>query len=223
MIDAVLLDWEDVILETRALRRAALTEAFRNRGLPFDNDAYETLCADRSVHSAASNMLAHSNRRDAALADLVAFEAHSLFRTQLSRPLTLVPHAQEFVEGLHAKCRLAIVTSASRSETTDALSRTALTDLFTVVVCGEDGDLHDPVSTALDRLSRVRAISAGRCIGVFAHHNALQAARAAKLRTVAVNAQAHIAVSADAAIHSFEGLTAHGLARLAGIPVKERT
>ena len=95
----------------------------------------------------------------------------------------------------------------------------------TTIVSADDGldapPSAAPFAQAIAQLSRRRPLHRDRVVAIACTSVALRAARAAGLRTVAIGAPAHIAVDADGAVDSIDGLRPADLGRLAGIPVSE--
>lgn len=216
MLDAVLLDWEGVLADTTDARQGALVQALAAEGIRQDETAV----------NAASDALAVLRQADPTLADLVAARASRVFAERFGRGFVLLPGAREFVERMQLAALLAIVTSATRAETEFMLTLAGLDAAVTTIVSADD-DLDPPPSAApfakaMAQLSRRRPLNADRVVALAQTSLALRAARSAGVRTVAIGAPAHVAVDADGATDSIDGLRAPELARLAGIAPAER-
>jgi beta-phosphoglucomutase-like phosphatase (HAD superfamily) len=203
MLDAVLLEWEGVIADTASARREAFFRALADEG-------------------AAADAL----RSDPTLADLVALRATRAFAERLGKGFVLLPGAREFVERVQLGSRVAIVTSATRSETEFALRLAGLDGAVTTIVSADDA-LDPPPSSAMiertiEQLARLRPLQRERIVAMAPTSAALRAARGAGVRTIAVGAPAHVAVDADGAVAGVDGLTLTDLARLSGIAKMER-
>jgi beta-phosphoglucomutase-like phosphatase (HAD superfamily) len=223
MADGVLLDWEGVLADTADSRRDALRSAFMDEGLTFDDAAFEHHGAGRSVQSAVSRLLG-SRAADATLAQLVALRAERAFAGRLAQGFAIDPGAARFVEPAQLRAPVVIVTAAGRAESDAALRLAGLHDSCAAIVTADDvgGDAPAPASyeLALAYLGRRRVVKADRSVVLATTMPAIRAAREAGLRTIAVNAPAHVALEADAAIGSLDGLTLDAVDALLGIAAR---
>jgi beta-phosphoglucomutase-like phosphatase (HAD superfamily) len=200
MLDAVLMEWEGVLADTTVARREALRRAFADEGVQADELAV-----------------------DPTLADLVALRASRAFARQISKGLVLLPGARAFVERIQSASRVAIVTSATRAETAFVLSLAGLDGAFTTIVSTDDMlDGAAAFERAIEHLERVRPVKRDHVVALASTSPALRAARSVGVHTIAVAAPAHVALDADGALASIDGVTVADLARLGGIESVER-
>ena len=199
MLDAVLLEWEGVLADTTVARHDALRRALADEGVQSD---------------ALGN--------DPALADLVALRATRAFAERIGKGLVLLPGARAFVERVQIASRVAIVTSATRAETEFVLRLAGLDGAIATIVSADDmlGGTA-AFERAIAHLARVRALKRDRVVALASTSAALRAAHAAGVRTIAVNALAHVALEADGALASIDGVTVADLLRLGGIASME--
>jgi beta-phosphoglucomutase-like phosphatase (HAD superfamily) len=220
MADGVLLDWEGVLADTADARRDALRAALADEGIAFDEAAYERFGAGRSVRSAVARLLGTS-AADATLAELVALRAEREFAARLQQGFAIDPAAARFVELAQLRAPVVIVTAAGRAESDAALRLAGLHDSCAAIVTADDigGDAPAPASyeLALAHLGRRRVVKASRVVVLATGLPAIRAAREAELRTVAVEAPAHVALEADAAVDSLSGLTLDVIDALLGL------
>jgi beta-phosphoglucomutase-like phosphatase (HAD superfamily) len=223
MADGVLLDWEGVLADTADSRRDAFRSAFIDEGIAFDDAAFEHQGAGRSVRSAVTRLLG-SQAADATLAELVALRAERAFAGRLAQGFAIDPAAGHFVELAQLRAPVVIVTAAGRAETETALRLAGLHDSCAAIVTADDvgGDAPAPASyeLALAHLGRRRVVKADRVVVLATSIPAIRSAREAGLRTVAVSAPAHVALEADAAIGSLDGLTLDAVDALLGIAAR---
>ena len=223
MADGVLLDWEGVLADTADSRRDALRSAFTDEGIAFDDAAYEHQGAGRSVHSAVVRLLGRG-AADTTLAALVTLRAERAFAARLAQGFAIDPAAARFVELAQLRAPVVIVTAAGRAESDAALRLAGLHDSCAAIVTADDvgGDAPAPASyeLALAHLGRRRVVKAERVVALATTMPAIRAAREAGLRTIAVNAPAHVALEADAAVASLEGLTLDAVDALLGIAAR---
>jgi beta-phosphoglucomutase-like phosphatase (HAD superfamily) len=220
MADGVLLDWEGVLADTADARRDALRAALADEGIAFDEAAYARFGAGRSVRAAVARLLGTS-AADATLAELVALRAEREFAARLQQGFAIDPAAARFVELAQLRAPVVIVTAAGRAESDAALRLAGLHDSCAAIVTADDvgGDAPAPASyeLALAHLGRRRVVKASRVVVLATGLPAILAAREAELRTVAVEAPAHVALEADAAVDSLSGLTLDVIDGLLGI------
>ena len=223
MADGVLLDWEGVLADTADSRRDALRSAFTDEGIAFDDAAYEHQGAGRSVHSAVVRLLGRA-AADTTLAALVALRAERAFASRLAQGFAIDPAAARFVELAQLRAPVVIVTAAGRAESDAALRLAGLHDSCAAIATADDvgGDAPAPASyeLALAHLGRRRVVKADRVVALATTMPAIRAAREAGIRTIAVNAPAHVALEADAAIASLDGLTLDAVDALLGIAAR---
>lgn len=220
MADGVLLDWEGLLADTADARCAALGGALTDEGVAFDGAALEYHCAGRSVRAAASRLLG-PRAGDPTLVELVAVRAERAFARRLAQGFAIDPAAARFAELAQLRAPLVVVTAAGRAETDAALRLAGLHDSCAAIVTADDvgGDAPIPASyeLALAHLGRRRTVKARRVVLLATSIPAIHAAREADVRTVAVGVPAHVALEADAAVASLDGLTLDAVDALLGI------
>jgi beta-phosphoglucomutase-like phosphatase (HAD superfamily) len=223
MADGVLLDWEGVLADTADARRDALRVAFSDEGIAFDQTAFANHGAGRSVRSAVARLLG-SRAADATLVELVALRAEREFAARIAQGFAIDPAAARFTEQSQLRAPVVIVTAAGRAESEAALRLAGLHDSCAAIVTADDvgGDAPAPASyeLALAHLGRRRVVKADRVVVLASSIPAIRSAREAGLRTIAVNAPAHVALEADAAIGSLDGLTLDAVDSLLGIATR---
>jgi beta-phosphoglucomutase-like phosphatase (HAD superfamily) len=217
MADGVLLDWEGVLADTGDARRDALRVALAAEGLNPDDEA-----RGRSFHAAA--VRAAGGLADPTLVDLIVARARRELAARLAQGFALNSPATRFIEGAQLRGPVVVVTSAGRAETDAALRLAGLLDTFAAIVTADevsDAPSREAFERALVHLARRRPVRRDRLIVLGTTRAAFRAAREAGLRSVAVGVAAHVAVEADAAIASLEGVTVDALdALLRGASVR---
>jgi beta-phosphoglucomutase-like phosphatase (HAD superfamily) len=222
MADAVLLDWEGLLVDTGKSRREALALALAAEGIELDEATYEDRFAGRSMRTIVASALGW-RAGDDTLVELVALRAQRELGARLAQGFVVSPDVVRFVEHAQLRAPVVVVTAAGRDETDAALRLAGLRDTFAVVVTADDlaGDApsREHVDAALGHLSRRRggALVRERVLALATTRPAIVAARAAAVRTIAVGAPAHVAVEADGALASLAGATVDTLDALAGI------
>ncbi len=226
MPDALLLDWEDSLVETFTMRRDALQRALQDEGLAMDAVHCARCCDGASVQRSIQRALATLGINDAVLGDLLAVRASRVFAERLGKGFLLRSGARELVENAQVTSRLAVVTLATRSETEFVLRLAGLDGSVSIIVSADD-ELPPPPSAApfvaaLTQLSRRREARAERSIAISSTTDTIRAARTAGLHTIALGAPAHVALEAHGAVDALDGFTVTALSRIAGIPAAER-
>ena len=217
----ILLEFDDVLAETRSLRIAALRTALAPDGVDVTDERYDTACAglsfDAAVHALCRTM---QSPLDPTAQSLASLRADREFATAAARGLRLAPGAREFVLGAGGVARLGIVTRAARRDVDLTLALSDLTDAFDVVMTreshvGPEPSL-EPFLTAHVRMAERAPIVVGDGIAMIASLNAAAAARAARFRTVVVgNVSPTVAFAGDGYLTTLENVTVHEVIHLA--------
>ena len=209
MVDAVLLEWEGVLADTRAARRDALRGALAAEGVAHTLSDDDEQLRGLGVVASVRTVMRHMGCADATLADLLVLRASRGFADAMAAGLVLAPGARAFVQAVQSRARVAVVTRAARAETEVALRLAGLEDAITTLVCADDVPDESPCAAAYRaacaRLARVRAMEPRQALAVVDALPAMRAARTAGTRVLAVGAPAHEAMSADAAVDSLDG------------------
>ena len=208
MLDALLLELEGVVAETRDARFAALRRALADDGvmnLPESAADETTGLTPRSAAARAVEMLGLT--RDPTALDLIGLRADRYFTERASQGIMLREGARALVTVAQAQSRLALVTRASRAVVDLVLSLSGLRDAFEVIVCEDDVLDNKPAPEsyvrALTRLQRRRPLARERVLALEDALPGILAARAANVRCLAVGkVPAHHAVEADGLVPS---------------------
>lgn len=215
MLDAVLLEWEGVLADTRIVRRDEMLRALSGEGVHWTAEAYDASCGELDTHAMAVTAFASVGRIDATLAELVALTVSRACAERLSRGFSLQPGAAQFVSALAPHVRLAIVTRARRAETEVALAASGLTGLLTTVVTADDVVEGPPApcvyTKALASLSRIRPVAPGASVAIVCSAASVRAARAAGVHVITVGASTHVSRGAHGVVNSLTGLTHDGI------------
>ena len=213
MIDAVLLEFDGVIADTRGARRSALLDALEGDGIRLDDLEYLERCAAMPVRSSVRAAFAlRKLSRDETAIELAAVRAEQSFAAATATGLSLAPGARALIDALQSQTRLAIVSFAMRSEIDAVLALAQLDHAFEFIVAGDDPYAFKPAPAAyvaaLDRLTRRRRVSPKNVVALEAGPAGIRAAKAAGIRCAAVGAlPVHLAVDADALIPTLSGQT----------------
>ena len=213
MIDAVLLEFDGVIADTRAARRDALLDALHGDGITLSSSEYLERCASMPVRASVGAAYAlRKLPRDETGIELAAVRAERRFSEFVGTGLSLVDGVRALIESLHGQTRLGIVTRAARADVDAMLGLAQLEHAFEFVIADDDAYEPKPAPAqyvgALARLSRRRVVSPRNVVALEDGPTGIRAAKTAGLRCAAVGPlPVHLAVDADALIPSLTALT----------------
>jgi len=174
----------------------------------------ENRCAAMPIGAAARNAYNLRQRAcDETITDLVALRAQRKFGLTLETGLSLVDGARSFIESLHGRTRLGIVTRASRTEIDATLRLASLDHAFEFIISDDDTFAPKPSAApylgALDRLARRRVVKPLHVVALEDGIVGIRSAKSAGLRCAVVGSvPVHLAVDADALLPSLTGQTA---------------
>lgn len=213
MVDAVLLEFDGVVADTRGARRSALVDALHDEGVQLDERQYLECCASMPVRASVRAAFAtHNVAADETAIELAALRAERNFNSLIGSGISLADGIRELIELLQTQTRLAIVSSATRSEIDAVLTMAHLDHAFEFVIAGDDAYRPKPSPAAylgaLERLARRRSVTPPNVVALEAGGVGIRSAKAAGIRCAAVGQlPVHLAVDADALIPSLSGLT----------------
>jgi HAD superfamily hydrolase (TIGR01509 family) len=213
MVDAVLLEFDGVLADTRVARRGALLGSLGEDGVMLSETEYLEHCASLPLRSAVRAALAlRSVRADDTGVDLAVARAERRFAEFLQTGLSLTPGARELVEALQGRTRLGIVSRATRREIENGLALASLQDAFEFLITDDDflapKPSPAPYVAALERLTRRRPAVPHNVVALEDGPAGIHAARCAGLRCAAVGPlPVHLAVDADALLPTLVGQT----------------
>lgn len=216
----IILEFDDVLVETRAPKLVALRTTFAQDGVSIDDGLLDTVCLGVSMAAAVRNAYRQANvPADETTIELAALRADRAFAAASQHGLPLAPGAREFVLNAAGQVRLAIVTSARRRDVEALLEFAGLRELFECVLTADDHagaepspDLYD---AALFRLAYGESVRSGGETAMVASLNAIAAARAARLNVVVVGpVSPTLAFAGDGYLASLQGVTVADAVRL---------
>lgn len=208
MLEALLLELEGVVVDTRSARFDALVRALADDGLGnLPEGAAEDLLglSPRDAAAVASRLLGVA--ADPTTLDLIGLRADRYFTDRVSQGVSLREGARVLITIAHARSRPALVTRASRAIVDLVLGMSGLHDAFEVIVCADDVLDNKPApesyTRALSRLQNRRPLARERVLALEDARPGILAARAAGVRCLAVgDLPAHHAVEADGLVAS---------------------
>lgn len=221
----VLLEFDDVLAETRGPRAAALRGALAAEGVELSDDSLDDACCGLSFAAAARAAIRVSSVTSRAVdetsIELAALRAARAFGESAARGLPLARGIPAFVRSAAGIARLGIVTRAPRRDVELILSFSGLADSFECVVTAEDytgpEPASDPFHVAFSRMSEGRAVRLGGNIALVASLNGVAAARAARFRPVVVGpVSPTLAFAGEGYLPTLDGTTVRDVLRLVG-------
>ena len=211
MIDAVLIEFEGVIADTRAARRKALLDTLQEDGVGLTESEYTEHCSARPVRAAVRSAfsLRHVMRDEVAI-ELAAMRAERRFADLVDTGVSLVEGASNLIELLHGQTRLGIVSRAARAEIDATLALAQLDHVFEFVIAADDAFQPKPSPAsylgAIERLARRRAVMVRHVVALEDGPVGIRAAKAAGIRCAVVGSlPVHLALDAHALIPSLVG------------------
>jgi HAD superfamily hydrolase (TIGR01509 family) len=187
--DAILFDFNGVLVDDEEQHRLALTRVAERLGLTVSRAWYydRILGQDDAAGFVEVFRAAHRTLPSDLMRQLVAEKA-ALYHELIDARLTLVPGAAEFVHAVAPDFRLAIVSGARREEIDLVLSRTGLGGCFEAIIAAEDVTACKPdpagYRAAHAALERRRPVAPQRCLAIEDSHAGLAAAREAGMPCV---------------------------------------
>jgi HAD superfamily hydrolase (TIGR01509 family) len=211
-VPVVCVELEGVVVDTEAVRLAALASALEGEGLTISGEAAAAgrgYTVEESVRRARRSLGAPE---DETAVELGRLRAERAFAGRIGKGISIHPSAKATLERLAAHCRLAVVSRASRREVEFLLTLTGLEALFRPVIALEDAPpgkpAHAPWEMAMARVGQLFPGQRLRGIAVEDHVVGIRGARTAGLRCVGVGPlPAHEALEADAWLESIADLT----------------
>ena len=217
MVDAVLVEFDGVLADTRAARRAALLDTLKEDRITISDAEYRDRCAAMPVRAAvrAAYAVRHIAADDTVI-ELTAVRAEKRFSSSVQSGLSLMSGARAFIEAAQSQTRLGIVSRAARSDIEATLALAQIEHAFEFIIADDDAFALKPSPAsyqgAVERLKRRRAVNPRNVIALEDGATGIHAAKGAGLRCAAVGAiPVHIAVDADGIIPSLIGQTVASL------------
>ena len=227
MLDAIVLDFDGVIVNSEPLHLRAYQWVLHEEGLEFSaREYYEDFVGLTDL--AVFNRVAESRRggRDDAWVAAVTARKTERVKELLRSNSPLFPGAAEHVRLLAGRWPVALASGALRPEIDQVLDGAGLRDAFVAIVAAGDTPRSkpapDPYLRALERLSAHvgRPLDPAAVVGVEDTRQGLLALRAAGLRRVAVTTTlpATALRLAELIVPDITGVTESRLLALTSVP-----
>lgn len=223
---ALIFEFEGVLADTAALRRAALRASLADEGIPLDDARFAAHCHGLPAREAVERLaIAESLPLDPTAVELAALRADRLFAERAGGGISLQPGAYPLLGQLAGRARLGIVTRATRRTVEFVLALAGLEHAFETIVTSDELREQKPSPAgyhlALSRFARRGVIEPGQALAFEDSGPGIAAAVAAGVRCIAVGPlAAWQRMGADAALDSLSGVTPETIARLATKPTE---
>lgn len=223
-LEAVIFDFDGVIVDTERLHYEALNRVLSGLGLGITWEAYvETYIGfdDRGVFQTRFQKAGRSLATDE-LVRLVNTKAGLFHHMVAHETPTPYPGAVELIRALSGVLPLALCSGALRSDIEPVFTGLNLHGVFDLLVTADDVSMSKPdpacYRLAVERLAarHARTLSPGACLALEDTPAGLKAAKGAGLKVLALTNsydRAYLGL-ADAVVDSLQGFTLDGLSRL---------
>ncbi len=228
MIQAILFDFNGVIIDDEPLQMAAYQEVLGEQEIQLtEADYYGALGMDDQTFVRAAFDRAKKKLTDDILANLLALKAVR-HRQLIEHELPLFPGVVTFLKAAARHYSLAVVSMAMLAEIEYVLERARLRQLFSVIVSAEDVSICKPAPDCyrigLEKLNARRQserrlpLEAGECLVIEDSPPGIESGKGAGMRTMGVSNTVSLkqlrAAGAEVAIASLADLTVDTVHRL---------
>jgi len=196
MIQAILFDFNGVIIDDEPLQMAAYQGVLREQGIELtESDYYGALGMDDKTFVRAAFERAKQTLTDDAL-KIVLERKGVQHRKLIENELPLFPGVVTFLKASSRRYPLGLVSMASQTEIRYVLERGRLVSLFTVIVSAEDVNVCKPAPDcyriALEKLNeklraeRRQPLLANECLVIEDSPPGIESGRQAGMRTLGI-------------------------------------
>lgn len=157
MLQAVIFDWDEVVVKSDSFNEYALGEALSLRALPFDHGLYRKYFFGRTLKEGLRDYLVGMTEPMQFLEELMT--AKKTFDSEYERLITPHDDAIDLIARLRGRYKLAIASGTRRILSDAGLRKLGLLDVFDVIVTSEDYNNGKPAPDAflvtLERLNKI--------------------------------------------------------------------
>ncbi len=196
MIQAILFDFNGVIVDDEPLQMKAYQQVLGAEGFALTEEQYYALLGTDDVTFLRRTFEREERELTDELLHSLVEAKSSAHRALLTDDLPLFPGVVNFLKALAREYPLGVVSMARRAEIDYVVERAALRGVFDVIVAAEDARACKPdpgcYQTALEQLNRRRGeahvlpLQASECLVVEDAPPGVEAARRAGMRTLGV-------------------------------------
>ena len=196
MIQAILFDFNGVIIDDEPLHMKAYQEALRSEGIRLrEEDYFDSLGMDDETFVRAAFARSGQAIDDQKMRAVIKQEAE-LHRRMIEDNLPLFPGVVTFIKAAARHYLLGIVSMSRRTQIEHALERAKLSDSFSVIVsaemvraCKPDPECYNRGFLLVDQTQRAAgklSLSPNECLVIEDSPPGIRAARAAMMHTLGV-------------------------------------
>lgn len=198
MIQAILFDFNGVIIDDERIHLKAYREVLADEGVSLTDEEYFP-CLGMDDAAFVRNAFARTGREltDEAMRAVIDRE-HELHRALIKTELPVSQGVVTFIKAAARHLQIGIVSMAERSEIDYALQLASLSNLFSIFVSAEPGLKHKPAPDCYQRglelinqqrrAKRKLPLMARECLAIEDAPPGIESARAAGMRTIGVTA-----------------------------------
>lgn len=190
--DAVIFDFDGIIVDTEPLHYRAFQRILEPYGLGFSWQEYvDTYMGFDDRDAFIEAFSAHKKPFDTALLSALVERKAEIFQTVIRDGITSYPGAVELIKKLHhMKVPLAISSGALRSDIAPIVQQLDIANCFDVIVTADDVTKSKPdpetYRLAFEKLTSLAALSPGRTIAVEDTPAGITAAKGAGLQVIGI-------------------------------------
>ncbi|MFW6154044.1 MAG: HAD family hydrolase [Planctomycetota bacterium] len=224
MLEAVIFDFDGVVVDSEPIHRDCFRRVVRPYGVTFTDEEYYARYLAYSDRDAFLRMVnGHDLDEEAIDIDALIDRKTALVQEALATTVTPLPGAIELMAAIReAGLALAICSAALRREVELPLERAGAAALVQVIVAAEDVHVHKPDPTGYIETRRRlgeaigRDLAADRCVAIEDSPGGIAAAKAAGMAVLAVTntLDAEHLARADRVVDALASVTVDDLRRL---------
>ena len=222
MLKAILFDFDGVILDSEEYHYEAFQRVFEEEGVSLTRESYYQNCLGfNDVECFRWGLKGTGKIDEAGGIEALTDRKAVYFEELLEKEMRFFPGVCEFIRAAGKKYPLAVTSMARRGEIEVALGRAGLSDLFRLIVSGEDVEKTKPDPEAYEKTLHLlnahlsltktaREIQPEQCLVVEDSSAGIRSAKAAGMNVLAL-AQTEepdrLKASADRVLLSLEGVS----------------
>lgn len=222
MLKAILFDFDGVILDSEEYHYEAFQRVFEEEGVSLTRESYYQNCLGfNDVECFRWGLKGTGKIDEAGGIEVLTDRKAVYFEELLEKQMRFFPGVCEFIRAAGEKYPLAVTSMARRGEIEVALSKAGLSDLFRLIVSGEDVEKTKPDPEAYEKTLRLlnahlsfteteREIRPEQCLVIEDSSAGIQSARAAGMNVLALaqtEEPARLQKAADRVLPSLEGVS----------------
>ena len=196
-LKAVLFNFNGVIINDKSIHERLIEQLLIQENLRINRGEFRQVCLGRSNRTCIEELLNRRGRNvsEVYLDRLLARKAQAYIKeVELLEKLPIYPGLEDFILTLRvAQIKIALVTSALRSEVELVLNRSGLAQYFEVIVAGDDVKVSKPQPDGyilavemLNQLDPDFKLEPGECLAIEDTFAGIEAAQKAGISVVGV-------------------------------------